>query len=295
MPAILRSAILLMTVTFLFSCSLLEKADSTSQNSTTEFVLNKKADTKPTTAQIIKRDRSILFENAEIYYLDKNYDEALRVYLKITREAHDTKDELYDKSLLRLAEIYEVTDQSEKAILALEELNKRNSGMLSTAALSVLLMKNHYRVTNYHQARILRFQLDQLYKSQEVSLQDIYSALYYQTTLYYDRHVLDELLFIGDMQKYFVFVMESSNLVEAEKLTDLLILYYERFLEQLNKSVLSREFKRRLIISLLDQLGKFDKYKLADGSAASKYLIRFSQFAEQHRLTLTERLTNGQY
>jgi hypothetical protein len=89
--------------------------------------------------------------------------------------------------------------------------------------------------------------------------------------------------------------MESPNLVEAEKLTDLLILYYERFLEQLNKSVLSREFKRSLIISLLDQLGKFDKYKLTDGDAASKYLNRFSQFAEKHRLTLTERLTNGQY
>ena len=78
-------------------------------------------------------------------------------------------------------------------------------------------------------------------------------------------------------------------------MTELLILYYEQFIAQLNKSVLSRDLKRKLIISLLDQIGKFDKYKLSYDQAGAKHLNRFSKFAEQNQRVLTERLTNGKY
>lgn len=224
------------------------------------------------------------------------FSEAEPIYFQITRYPSDGKDSIYDKSLLDLAFLYEKTDQSEKAILALDELSKRDTSVVDKASIKVLLIKNHYRVTNYYQARTIRAELDGMYRTQEVSLQDIYSALYYQTTLYYDRHIFDELLFLGDMQKYFVYVMESqTNAAEGEKLTELLVLYYERFNSQLNSGLLSKDLKKRLIISLIDQLNKFDRYKLNDATKNIKYLNRFSDFAEVNEKRLTERLTNGNY
>jgi hypothetical protein len=98
------------------------------------------------------------------------------------------------------------------------------------------------------------------------------------------------------MQKYFVYVMENqTSTLEGEKLTELLMLYYERFNSQLNSGLLSKELKKRLIISLIDQLNKFDRYKLNDATKNIKHLNRFSEFAELSEKRLTERLTNGNY
>ena len=291
MSPILKVAVVLLISLNLSGCSLFQKEEDVVQLPPTA-----PKEEKLTVAQIIKKDRALLFDLAEARYEEQKFAEALEIYLKITREAHNTKDVVYDKSLLRIAELYEKGDQSEKTILALEELNKRNSDLLDPASKLVLLIKNHYRVTNYHQAKLLKAELDQLYKNQEIGLTEIYKALYYQTNLYYDRHILDESEFIGNLQKYFVFVMESDRYaLEAEKLTDLLILYYERFLQKLESPQLSREIKRKLIISLLDQFGKFDRYKLTDNRVGAKHLSRFSSFAERHQRKLTERLTDGNY
>ena len=241
-------------------------------------------------------ERQQVYDKAKALLDLNQFEDAESVYFQITRYPPDGKDSVYDKSLLDLAFLYEKTDQSEKAILALDELSKRNSSVIDKASVKILLIKNHYRVTNYYQARSIRAELDGMYRTQEISLQDIYTGLYYQTTLYFDRHVFDELLFLGDMQKYFVYVMESpNNTQEGEKLTELLILYYERFNLQLNSGLQTRELKKRLIISLIDQLNKFDRYKLNDSTKSIKHLNRFSEFAESYVKRLTERLTNGNY
>jgi hypothetical protein len=240
--------------------------------------------------------QQLIYDNAKDLLNSSQFQEAERLYFQITRYPPDNKDIVYDKSLLDLAFLYEKTDQSEKAILALDELSKRDTSVIDKASIKILLIKNHYRVTNYYQARTIRAELDDMYRTQEVSLQDIYAGLYYQTTLYYDRHIFDELLFLGDMQKYFVYVMESqANATEGEKLTELLMLYYDRFNSQLESSALSKEFKKRLIISLIDQLNKFDRYKINDANKNIKYINRFSEFAEVIEKRLTERLTNGNY
>lgn len=241
-------------------------------------------------------ERQLTYDKAKGLLNLGQFQEAEPIYFQITRYPPEGRDSVYDKSLLDLAFLYEKTDQSEKAILALDELSKRDTSVVDKASIKILLIKNHYRVTNYYQARLLRNELDGMYRTQEVSLQDIYAGLYYQTSLYYDRHIFDELLFLGDMQKYFVYVMESqSNAAEGEKLTELLMLYYERFNSQLNSGLLSKDLKKRLIISLIDQLNKFDRYKLNDATKNIKYLNRFSDFAEINEKRLTERLTNGNY
>lgn len=241
-------------------------------------------------------ERQLVYDKAKGLLTLGQFQEAEPLYFQITRYPPDGKNSVYDKSLLDLAFLFEKTDQSEKAILALDELSKRDTSVIDKASIKILLIKNHYRVTNYYQARTLRAELDDMYRAQEISLKDIYSALYYQTTLYYDRHIFDELLFLGDMQKYFVYVMENqTSSAEGEKLTELLMLYYERFDSQLNNGMLSKDLKKRLIISLIDQLNKFDRYKLNDVTKNIKHLNRFSDFAEVTEKRLTERLTNGNY
>lgn len=273
-----KGFVLFFSITFLANCSLLSVEETS------------KAATKSAPSE-----RQLIYDKANGFFKAEKYEEAERFYFQITRYPPDGRDEIYDKALFDLASLYEKTDQSEKAILALDELFKRDSSTIDKASVKVLLIKNHYRVTNYYQARIVRSKLDDLYRSQEVSLADLYTALYYQTNLYYDRHVFDELSFIGDMQKYFVYVMESSMSNEAEKLTELLMLYYERFDLQLNKSILSTDIKKRLIILLIDQLNRFDRYQLNDSTKNITYLNRFSTFAENLEKKLTERLTNGNY
>jgi hypothetical protein len=239
----------------------------------TEDKVEVKTEEKPAPSE-----RELIYEKAKGFLSLGQFQDAESNYFKITRYPPDGKDSIYDKSLLDLAFLYEKTDQSEKAILALDELSKRSTSVIDKASIKILLIKNHYRVTNYYQARKVRAELDEMYRSQEVSLQDFYTGLYYHTTLYYDRHIFDELLFLGDMQKYFVYVMENqTSTLEGEKLTELLMLYYERFNSQLNSGLLSKELKKRLIISLIDQLNKFDRYKLNDATKNIKHLNRFSE------------------
>lgn len=154
------------------------------------------------------------------------------------------------------------------------------------------IIKNHFRVANYYQARTIRAEIDADYKSRKIYLQDLFQALYYQTDLYLDHHLLDELLFIGEVQKFFVYVIESDLQPESDKATDLLILYYKKFIAQLDNSVLAPELKKNLLVSLINQLNRFDRYKV-EGNAPPSNFNRFSNFANESQRKLTERLANG--
>lgn len=239
-------------------------------------------------------ERELLFNSAEAEFRNGNDKEALPMYLHIARDPAEGADPIYEKSLLNMGRIYERTDQSEKAILAFEELLKTNSKIITKTSLRTAIIKNHFRVSNYYQAKTVRAEIDADYKSRKIYLQDIYQALYYQTDLYYDRHILDEVLFIGEMQKFFVYVIESDLKPESEKTTDLLILYYKKFVAQLDNSVLSPELKKNLIVSLINQLNKFEKYKMEGDTPLSNF-NRFSNFANETQRILTERLANGKF
>ncbi len=255
--------------------------------------------TEPTPATdpkkpLVKSEREKVLDEADRNFQAGNYDAALILYFRIARDPAEETDLIYDKSLVGLAHLYEKSDQSEKAILALDELLKRDTKAISKVSLQVALIKNHFRVTNYYQARQIKLEIDNGYKTQNTSLREIYEALYYQTDLYYDRHIFDELTFVGDLQKYFVYVIESDLLNESDKLTDLLILYYEKFLAQLDNQILSPDIKKRLAASLIDQLSKFDRYKMPDNDSQSN-LTRFSNFAEAQKRKLVERMANAKF
>lgn len=252
-------------------------------------------DSKP--AEVVQpklSDREMMFNNAEAEFKNGNDKAAMPMYLHIVRDPADGADPIYEKSLLNLGRIYERTDQSEKAILAFEELLKTNSKVITKTSLRMAIIKNHFRVGNYYQAKSIRAEIDADYKMRKVYLQDIFQALYYQTDLYFDRHILDELLFIGEVQKFFVFVIESDLTTESEKTTDLLILYYKKFVAQLDSSVLAPELKKNLMVSLINQLNKFDRYKVEGDQTLSNF-NRFSNFANETQLKLTERLANGKF
>ena len=241
-------------------------------------------------------ERELLFAQAEKLYEAGSFDEALSLYFKIAREPADLGDSIYDTSLMRLARLYEKSDQSEKAILALNELETRKSDVMSKAALRIALMKNHYRLTNYYQAKLIKADLDRDYKARLIDMNELYQAIYYQTDFYYDRHIFDEISFLGDIQKYFVYVVESNSDEEAERLADLLVLYYRNFIKQLDNQLLSSSIKKKLIVEVLDQLARFDQYKIVDKqSPASLQLNKFSKFAERTKASLTERLANEKF
>lgn len=243
----------------------------------------------------IPTEREQDFAQAEDFEKIKKYDEALSLYFKITRDTSQDRDLIYDRSLLGIARIYEITDQSEKAILALNELRTSKSAVISSPALQIALMKNHYRVTNYYQAQKIKADLDNDYKIQNLSTQALFEALFTQTQPYFDRHIFDELLFIGDVQKYFIFVMESGTTDQPEMMSNLLQLYYEKFLSQLDNHLLSTDIKKKLIISLMDQLTKFNQYKQLDSTTTPSPLNKFSKFAADKKRLLTERLTNDKF
>lgn len=247
---------------------------------------------QPEVKQLSEREQ--LFNSAEAEFHNKNDKVALPMYLHIVRDPAEGADPIYEKSLLNLARIYERTDQSEKAILAFEELLKTNSNVITRTALRMAIIKNHFRVSNYYQAKTVRAEIDADYKTRKIFLQDLYQALYFHTDLYYDRHVLDELLFIGEVQKFFVYVIESDLHPESEKLTDLLILYYKKFVAQLDSTIMAQELKKNLIVSLINQLNKFDRYKV-EGEAPLSNFNRFANFADDTQRKLTERLANGKF
>lgn len=232
------------------------------------------------------------FAQAEEFEKNRKYNEALSLYFKMTRDTSQERDVIYERSLLGIARLYEMTDQSEKAILALNELQKNSTAVISKPALQIALMKNHYRVANYYLAQKIKNDLDNDYKIQSLSTQELFEALFNQTQPYFDRHIFDELLFIGEVQKYFIFVMETGTADQPEMMANLLQLYYEKFLAQLDNQMLNGDIKKKLIISLMDQLTKFDRYRQLDSSTTPSPLNKFSKFAADKKRRLTERLTN---
>ena len=149
-------------------------------------------------------------------------------------------------------------------------------------------MKNNFRVANLYQANIIKKEIDEAYRSEALDAEELFEILIDSTDLSYDHHMLEELLFLGTIQKYFVFVMESQLAPENEQLTDHLIKSYEHFFSLLKRSNLSADFKKKLSISLVDQLRKFDRYKIDSDGTNAETLLRFSNYSEPKQKILIE-------
>jgi hypothetical protein len=235
-------------------------------------------------------EREKQFNTAEKYFFSNNDEAAKPLYFKITRNTDSTFDTIYDKSLWRLVRIYEKADEPDKALLILDELDKKGTRSIPKIKIQFSQIKNHFVVTNSYQAESIRKKLDQQYRDQSLSQYELYEGLIDSTELAYSKHILEELKFLGEIQKFFIFVMESNMSPENERLTERLIQNYDKFFAALNNAQASSEFKKELSISLLDQLRKFDQYKIDDSNSNPKTMLRFTKYSEKQQKKLIESL-----
>lgn len=233
-------------------------------------------------------EREQMFAAAGDFYNKGNFESAKTLYFRLSRNVSGRYDAIYDQSLWRLVKIYEKSDESEKALLSLDEISIRKSSTISVNKIKFAQMKNNFRVANFYQANIIKKEIDEAYRSEALDLEELFEILIDATDLSYDHRMLEELLFLGEVQKYFVFVMESELSPENEQLTDHLIKSYEHFFSLLKRSNLSADFKKKLSISLLDQLKKFDRYKLDNHESNPETLLRFSNYSEPKQKILIE-------
>lgn len=245
-----------------------------------------------TDAVLSKREpteREQMFAEAETFYKNNDFDSAKHLYFRLSRNIEGATDPIYDQSLWRLVKIYEKEDHSEKALLTLDELLTRKSSILDKYKIKFSQIKNNYRVTNFYRAHEIKKEVDEAYNKESLYLDDLYNYLIDTTTLSYDHRPREELMYLGEVQKFFVFIMESPMEPEREQITEQLINNYEHFFSLLKKDQLSDELKKKLSVSLLDQLRKFNQYHLGNGNAESKTISRFLAYSEKQQKILIER------
>lgn len=233
-------------------------------------------------------EREQMFARAENFFSKGDFESAKNLYFRLSRNVSGRYDAIYDQSLWRLVKIYEKSDESEKALLSLDELSIRKSSTISDNKIKFAQMKNNFRVANYYQANIIKKEIDEAYRSGALDLEELFEILMESTDLTYEHRMLEELMFLGEVQKYFVFIMESELSPENDQLTDQLIKNYEHFFSLLKRSNMSADFKKKLSISLVDQLRKFDRYKLDNNDSNPETLLRFSNYSEPKQKILIE-------
>jgi hypothetical protein len=235
-------------------------------------------------------EREKLFYSAEKFYFS-NYDEdAKLLYLKIARNTEGSFDPIYDKSLWRLVKIYEKSGAAEKALLTLDELDKKDTSLIPKIKIQFSQIKNHFAVTNFSQAERIRKEIYKRYRDRSTSLYELYEALIDTTELTFGSPIFEELIFLGEVQMFFQFIMESNMSPENERLTERLIQNYDNFFRALNNPQATAQFKKDLSISLLDQLRKFDQYKIDDTNSNPKTMLRFKKYSEKQQKKITESL-----
>lgn len=235
-------------------------------------------------------EREKLFNEAEKYYLQNDDVTAFQIYAKLTRSSERSYDPVYDNSLWRMVKIYENQGESEKALLTLDELSRRPALAVPKEKIKFAQIKNHYLVANSYQAEEIKKEIDQSFKQRTLDIQQMASYLRETADLNFDLKVLEELQYLGAVQKYFLFVIESSESPQNQMLADLLIHSYQGFFHLLARDTASEELKKNLTISLMAQLTDFKKYTLID-SRQSAPLKKFIDFAEKQQKTLQERLS----
>lgn len=233
-------------------------------------------------------EREQLLSDAENYFKNNNLAAAKTILLRLSRFSDGATDPIYDKTLWYLAKIYEKTNESEKAILSLEELVTRKSPAISKNKINFALMKNQYRITNFNQAQKVKKQIDENFKNNKFSLNELYDYLIETTELMYNEHLQEDLVFLGEVQKYFIYIMESPMAPQNVDLTERLINMYEQFFAILKRDSQSNDFKKNLSISLYDQLNKFNRYKMDASDSNPQTMARFATYCEKQQKFLTE-------
>lgn len=235
-------------------------------------------------------EREVMFEQAEEFFADGEFDKARPLYSKLTRNSENQLDPLYDKALWKLSKIYEKTSESDKALLALEELYQKDSFLYPKLKIRFAQMKNHFVSENTVQAIEIKKEIDFAYKNRQFNLYDLYEFLLETSELNYRHHLSQEIQYLGEVQKYYIFIIESNLSPANENITELLIDHYEKIIAAVEKKSLSKAETKKATILLLDQLAKVNQYKLDDYIVNKRTMGAFIKFSQIQHKKLTESL-----
>lgn len=232
-------------------------------------------------------EREVLFDEAESLYEDGRFNEAFPLYLRLSRSTEGSFDPVYDESLWRLTSLYEKNDAPEKALLCLAELTERPGASVSEYRIRFAQARNYFRVDNRLEAFKALSAVNEDFDRGYLTVDDLVGYLPEATEFVYDRHMPAELMYLGKIQKYFVYVMESEH-PESDRIGEHLTSVYNRFFAALDSPALSAEFKRHLSILLYDQLRHFDIYQLDGYSENAEAIRKFSAYSSEKQKTLAE-------
>ena len=237
--------------------------------------------TSPINDRLTERD--ITFQKGLALVNQDHYAEAAPFFLKISQNSEGPDDETYSQSVWQLSQIYEEFGHYEKAVLALIELENRNAAKVSLLSVRFSLIKNYIRLGNRTKAAEIKNKL--LFND---SIKSLYTSLDETTHFKYDHSMIEELQYLGEIQRYFIFVMESKQGPMNEAATSKLIYFYETFLHLLNKDSLNLVLKKTIAIELLEQLRKFELYKLNEINLNPNTIAKFSNFSAEKQKFITD-------
>lgn len=241
-------------------------------------------------SEVVVNEREVLFEKATALLQAEKYTKAEPLFLSLTAEPTAELDPIYDLSLWNISLIYDKLALPEKAILALDLLRERKSTYILEFTINAALMKNYFLVGNKLVALKYKKLLDQENPKTSISADILYVNLVKILNLNYDQLVLQELDYVGEIQKYLLFVMEQNDSNTNRQATELLISIYQQSYALTKKDSLQIDFKKKILISLLDKLRSFNLYKLNDLNINLKTVSKFSNFAENLEKQITDRL-----
>ncbi|MBC7741635.1 MAG: hypothetical protein H7061_05540 [Bdellovibrionaceae bacterium] len=233
-------------------------------------------------------EREFQFEKGIRHLENEEYEKAQPYFLNISVAPTNSADLFQEKALWNLSIIFEKLGQPEKALLTLQQLERLQPAMISLFNIRLAEMKNHFRVSNHYQALEVKRIIDQSRPVMRYTIEEIYIALKDTSNLNYDHLVLEELQFVSEAAKYFVYVMESKKSPMNEEATELLISICNHALSLLNQKALKHEFRVQIAEALLDILRKFEQYKLDDLNLNQKTMAKFSSYAEKKQKIITD-------
>lgn len=223
-------------------------------------------------AQVEAREQAFVTSNQSLWQLTQTYE----------------KNGEYEKALLVLEELAEMSTSKDATKEPTKKTTEQESKVISKNRINFSQIKNHFLLNNFDQGREVKREIDADYKSKRITLNELYKNLIEITKFNYDVNLLEELEFLGEVQKYFIFVMESSLGPENEQLAGHLINNYELFFSALKRSYLSSDFKKKLSISLINQLQKFDQYIMDDYNSDSQAVSKFQDYSRKQQKILRE-------
>ncbi len=235
-------------------------------------------------------EREMLFEKGKALVAAEEFSKAEPFFLSLTAEPITKSDSIYDLSLWNISLIYTKLSLPEKSILALNLLKQQKSEFVSTFIINAALMKNYFLVDNKLVALKFKKMLDEENPKTAIGVKTLFTNLQQILNLNYDQFILQELDFLGEIQKYLLYVIEQNDFIINRQAVELLISKYERIYSLTLNDRLGNAFKEKILISILDKLRQFNLYKLNDININLKTVAKFSRFSEKMEMQITDRL-----